>query len=269
MFKKKSLQINGIQHEYSFIDNKSDNVIVFLNGINGEMEVIKNYLGPVFTNNYIVTFDNIGQGNNPLPHTANPKKYIDFTINMINALKKEEQFVGKKFILIGESFGASLVIACSIKCPQVADLFFCWNAPTKIANAKVPLHLLIDVSFKTLISLLFNIETYSLKHFSEDLTSNKAILRIQKAKPPILTSNKLNLAVWKLMYKTRDAFKNKRTPNNFYYYQSLEDIMLWKKVASWNIKNATLLETGKHLLSFEDESQIMFDHLEKLMEELC
>ncbi|MGL4950581.1 MAG: hypothetical protein ACRC4M_01945 [Mycoplasma sp.] len=272
MLINEKITINNKEQSFSYIKNpKNENVVIFLNGINGEVDIITTYNHEVFKKNYIVTFNNIAHGDNCLKHTSNPKKYVEYAKDMILELKKNKKFANKKFILIGESFGSNIVSMMAFKYPDIVDLFFCWNAPTKISKAKLPIKMLIPVSLKTIVSMILNIETYSPYYFGDNLTSNKAILRIRKMKPVTMTSNKLNLAVWKSMKKVASLLIKDKLPKNFYYNQSLEDIMMTDsilKIKPQARDNYYFYDKGRHILSFENEAGLMFERLNTLIKQL-
>ncbi|MGL4951360.1 MAG: hypothetical protein ACRC4L_00080 [Mycoplasma sp.] len=267
MIKNDVISLSNRKHNYYYIENNyNEHVIVFLNGINGDHNVISLYKNEIFKNNYFLTFDNLSQGDNPAPHTKNYKKYAKFTINFIKELKKEEKFKNKKFIVIAESFGSNIAFLINKMEPDIADLYFCWNAPTKVSSSKVPMKKLIPISLKTMTTLLFNIETYVKTGFSPELTSNPAVLRINKNRI-INTSNKLHLAVWRSMYAVRRIAKT-GLGKNFVYVQSLNDNMLHNDILKIKSENFHIFKEGKHLLSFEPNANELFALLEAKIKEL-
>lgn len=264
------VEIKGKQFKYFYKkNNENKNVIIFLNGLNGVPNVIDNLKHPVFEENFVVTFDNIAHGSNPLKHTSSYKKFGEFAYNMIEAIRKEQIFENKKIVVIGESLGSTLCFWLKEKHINIADLFFSWNAPTKIPKTHMTFKEKFPISLKVVFSLLTGIETQSKSYFEETLTSNKAIVRIQRMQSKKLASNKANLAVWKSMYYTRKQINKNHFPKNFYYVQSKDDVMLSKKIHfNSEDKNFIFFQTGRHLLSFEKESQDMFNMLQDKIGEL-
>lgn len=253
-----------------FIKNgksKSNYAFIFLNGINAEPEFINIWNHDIFKNNTLITFNNIAHFNNPEKNTSNLKKYVRYTEAVIEEIKKLKPLHKKKTILIGESFGASLGLIISKNNNSVCDLFYLWNAPTKISKNKQMKNQL-STSLKTLFTFLFNIETYTIGYFDPRLTSNKLVKRINEIKPKIRVSTKLNLVCWKTMKKTKKILRD-GVNDNVYLTQSFDDILcdvdFFKKIPR---KNIFIFENGCHVLSVEPEyDKLLFDNLLKIIKE--
>ncbi|MGL4951646.1 MAG: alpha/beta fold hydrolase [Mycoplasma sp.] len=271
MIKIGKVNFNGHTHEYHYIENeKNDNVIFFLNGSNGSTEVISTYKHQVFKENYIVTFDNIAHGNNTLDHSSNYLDFLNFAKDMIANVMQEEIFKGKKVILIGESFGASLILLLATRFNNIADLFFPWNAPSQTGRIKgFQKKMIFSNGTKKIFTLLTNIETYSIRLFGDDMTTNKAVLRINKMAGITYSSNKLHVAILKSILTIRRILRNAQNlPHNCIYNQSFEDIMYNKKLNLDKFENINFYKKGFHLLSFEPQADELFDNLQKAIKNI-
>ncbi|MGL4950373.1 MAG: hypothetical protein ACRC4M_00820, partial [Mycoplasma sp.] len=160
MLNTSEIIVNNKTHKYYFLENKKNkNVIIFLNGSNGRPNNIEVYSHKVFKENYFITFDNICHGDNPLKPSSRPYAFIKFVRDIINELKEEEKFKDKKFIIIGESLGAALTLMIATRWNNLADLFFCWNAPTKLGKPEIKDREAYWNAVKKIFTLITNIET--------------------------------------------------------------------------------------------------------------
>ncbi|MGL4951407.1 MAG: hypothetical protein ACRC4L_00315 [Mycoplasma sp.] len=256
------VKINNMEMSYYAIENKrAKNLFIYLNGMNGQVDTITFFKHKIFEENVIVTFDNIAHGDNKIKHTKKFKKYLDFTVKMIKAIKTNPAYQGMKIIIMGESFGASQTIALSQFYPELADLFFCWNAPTKsVLSSRIK----FKDAFNYILTSFFNIETYTMMGLDETMTSNQEILAIRKERGLFVkTSNKLIVAALSTIKPNRKLFDSKSLPKKLVYIQSKEDIMCDFNLEFDQHKNVHILNKGKHVLSFEPEAKEMFVILEK------
>ncbi|MGL4950739.1 MAG: hypothetical protein ACRC4M_02805 [Mycoplasma sp.] len=252
---------NQSMHYYALENKGAKNLIIYLNGVNGQVDTITFFKHNVFSENNLITFDTIAHGENNHPHTKKFKDYIAFSIAMIESIKSNPKYKGMKVIIMGESFGASQTIALSELYPNIADLFFCWNAPTKSSLSS---GLKFKEVIKFLASTIFNIETYSMMGIDETFTSNQEILKIRKERGLMVkTSNKLLIAALSTIKPNKKIFNKDKIPSKLVYIQSQEDFMCDFNIDFKKHKNVHLFKTGKHVLSFEPEAKQMFDILNK------
>ncbi len=246
--------------------NNASNIFLHLNIANGSKDFSKFWRLPEFKKSCVIIVDLPGHGDCNIKSSQFIGYYLKVINNTISKIKTTYQNVTKVY-LTGESFGADLAILFIKKYPNGVNGCVSINPPLKLKNPK---HIkgqskadsTFKLSCKYIFTLLTNINTYSIPHGIDQLTSNQTFLRVWSMfSASKKQDTRINLACWKAMYKAKrylvNHFKNSATPNiylidtktEFYYLKNKKTLdYLLTKV--YNNK-VYLLDGGDHLLTID------------------
>ncbi|MGL5617864.1 MAG: serine aminopeptidase domain-containing protein [Metamycoplasmataceae bacterium] len=268
-------KINGLKYEvpYTVINpiNIDDNskVIVFMNGLNGDRAWLKYFNHSIFNNNYLISFDQKGQGYNQEKPTQFYRKLINYNLKVLEHITKLPEYEGRDVILIGESWGANATLLMSKKRPDLMKGFLIWNMPGKLpsTNFEVPAKNRIVFTLKTLFTFFTGINTKDVIPFDTRLTTNKLLIRASKYQNNLYSNNKTSIAIFFSFGPSWRIIRNNNLKVPFVYVQSMNDIMYSKKKFSQikNHENVVIFEKGHHLLYLDNVSNLLGDEIEKFI----
>ena len=237
--------------------NKSNKMIFFVPGLNGNGIVTQFLNYKYFDDYHLVSFDARAQGSNQCKPSRRYKKYVNDLNKVIDKFVLENDI--KEINLIGESWGSAISIHYINKYKNKINKTFTWNMPYRIVNtSKNKGWEKSKRDLKMISTFLFNINTYDDSSFVEELTNNKLLIRTIRLFRKKELSNRVIIAAW-LSFKPawRILFKNKNL--NIKYIQSKEDIMGDFKRANLlkqeNNNRIEIFEKGFHILMFDENVQ--------------
>lgn len=246
---------------------KANNIFIHLNISNGTKDICKFFSIPEFKNSCYYIFDLPGHGECYIRARKNVKWFIKIIQSIILKIKKDNKNL-EKFYIVGESFGANLGILLAKKCPNIVNKVIAINPPLKLKNPKksqdeVNADNTLRLALKYIITLLTNINTYSIPKGINQLTDNQIFIRVWKMYSSTkMQDTKVNLAAWFSMVKARRALinhfnKNLRpsillidTKKEFYYSKNkkiLEKIIPKQS----DLNKVLLLNNGHHILTID------------------
>ena len=252
----KIIEINNKKFPVRVVGN-SNSEYIFVNN-HGVLSSKESYI-PMEkwgANKYLfLSYDARSSNNNSLlPASRFVNTYIEDLKDLIIWIK--EKFPHKKIILIGSSWGASLVISFTRKYGNLIYKCVSWSIPHKIiastnaknaifkdkksAETKSKNDSILKMTIKFIMMLLFNINTFfKLKIDIDKTSSNEALQRIHKLKKYDMASTKYIWAVYKNIKKAIKDIKylNEHKISNVLYIQSLLDGYGKKKTFEYLEKN--------------------------------
>lgn len=235
-------------------------------------------------NGIVVNYDMRVNGENKMRASRMASTYIKDLRDVIRWAKKEYPDI--PVVTIGSSIGASVVIGYAKKY-GTNEVYknVAWSIPynfisgeeanEQIDKTKKEAKQLEEVGFKEPTKLtwankffwmiLFNLNTKAYAKIDLDRTANnKTLSRLNKMNKPKATPVKLFYASGKLIWTSNKKINkiNKRSENEFLYFQSTIDSYLTKKKLEQLKKitgkgvNAIFLDKGKHAFQWETENNL-------------
>ncbi len=248
------------------IVSSTDTLCIFVNGLNGEINMLEYFDDPAFDNKYLFSYDQRAQGSNKNKAARNYRTYLRDLHQIVNYLKNEMPQI-KNIILFGESWGTALIILYNKKYAGSVNKVIGCNMPYEVKRMPpISIKQAISTHFKTGFTFFSNIDTRVFSPFNNKLTSNKILMRIAKMNSNNKYSTKVTLASWMSFRKAwRVLLKEMGNPEtNVFYVQSGDDFMKSKKNRLIKINEITKkhyikLKKGFHILTFEANSHEYFN----------
>ncbi len=234
-------------------NKKSNTLLLFIPGLNGNGSMIKYFNYPYFDNMYLFSFDQRAQGFNTNKPSRFYKKYLKDLNYLIDEIKIRYPHINNIY-LCGESWGSTLSFLFHKYYFQKINGVIGWNMPYKVVDLSPKKGWnKFSSSMKTLLTFLTSIDTYDDAPMASELTNNKVLLRIIKSIKRPKLSNKVILAAWRSFKKSWKYISKNNF--NYLYIQSLEDAMITlKKVNHEAMHNDKIIifKKGYHLLTFDN-----------------
>ncbi len=234
-------------------------VFIFNSGLGGTntLSLYMNYFA--FDNNYFVSYEKMGHGNNlnkPQQYKGKFLKELDCVVEWV---KKE--LPNKKIYLLGESWGCAINLLYLKKYYGKIAGVINWNMPTRIKPPKsLSFKAAWSSAWKEVFTFLFNTELVLPlnENMHKDLTTDPLLLRAIAMFPKARRSSRLAIAVWRYMlpsylFLLRNGKKEKY---KYLYIQSGQDALMTKKhikkiEAKSDANHFIKLPNGYHILSMD------------------
>lgn len=261
-----SLNVKTFKHPIPVVyaDPKSVNdqtrVLIYVGGL-GSTNSFNLYMNScVYDNNYFVTYDKIGHGDNKNKPSQFKSKFLKELDAVVDWATKQ---FGKKIYLLGESWGCAINFLYLKKHREKIAGVLNWNMPTKpVDPEKKTFKQMYSVAWRHIVTFLFNInfKLPPVQTSHAPLSRNQLLLRARAMMGVDNSSTRLTLAVWRYM-KPSYRFLKKNASNPLYkflYIQSGQDALAtWKHIEKIEKQADSFhyykMPTGYHILSMEPE----------------
>lgn len=246
------------------IDNGKNDVILYVQGLNGTISGADMLEHKFFDDKILVSYEKLAHGDNSNSASLHASRYVNELMGVINITKAK--FPNSKVFIAGESFGGAISVIFYFKFHKLIDGMIVWNIPYKIINVnKTSLLVNLKTACKMLPVIFFGITTYDYNAADpiEYLTSNKILVRMRRLnKENNKKSN--NKSSWtanlimKKSWKTMNKLLKKFPDTNFIQIQTKEDRLAdfkrWNKLNQKfpKSKHLVFLEKGWHILCLEE-----------------
>lgn len=246
----------------------SKNIFLYLNTANGNKSVSKFWKLPEFEHSCLYIIDLPGHGDCKIKSSKHWKFYVKCISETIYRIRREFRNIINVY-LVGESFGANLAILTVKKHSEQVDSCIAINPPLRVRNPKHDKKIkddadsFISLVFKYAVTITTNINTYTIPHGIEQLTSNPVFLRVWHMSAETKKQDtRINLACWWSMDNTRkyilSHYKHNGIPpiwiisskKDFYYCKNQKTFDKISIVNNFNNK-LFLLEEGEHFLDLD------------------
>lgn len=195
----------------------------------------------------------------------------------------KEKYRNHKIILLGSSWGASVVLNLERKYPNLVDYTIAWSIPhkmfrsedainnidaaknNKISENKITTN--YGYTWRLILMLIFNINFKVITKIDLERTANNKLLaRMNKIQKPSPTPIKLFYSCWKSIHASYKSIKviNKRDYQKVYYLQSKGDSYFKKTKVDFIVKNVgcgiKYKEFAKKMHAFQWETEENFNY---------